>query len=181
MLPREEKFVVEYCGAAKCNATQAAINAGYSAKTARQQGSRLLSKVYIKNAIDAELDRQKKANQLTADMIVEELRKIAFAKIKDAYNDDGSLKNIKDIPDALASAIASIDITEEKQLSFDFKNNGEAPVLITKSIRYHSKNHALELLGKKFKLWTDRVEHGVTEDYAKLLDEARKRAINANK
>lgn len=33
------------------NATQACIRAGYSAKTAKQQGSRLLTKVYIEAKI----------------------------------------------------------------------------------------------------------------------------------
>ncbi len=40
-----------------CNATQAAIRSGYSEKTARQIGQRMLSNVDIKNYIDEQLDR----------------------------------------------------------------------------------------------------------------------------
>ena len=47
--PRQEQFVAEYL--VDLNATQASIRAGYSEKTARQQGARLLSNVYIQAAI----------------------------------------------------------------------------------------------------------------------------------
>lgn len=49
--PRQRKFVGAYC---RCfNATQAAISAGYSKKTARSIGSENLTKPDIKNAIAA--------------------------------------------------------------------------------------------------------------------------------
>jgi len=50
---RERRFVEAYMGAAGGNATEAAKAAGYSAKTARQLGARLLTKVHIRAAIDA--------------------------------------------------------------------------------------------------------------------------------
>lgn len=48
---RERRFVECYMGEAAGNATQAARAAGYSAKTARKQGSRLLTKGNIRAAI----------------------------------------------------------------------------------------------------------------------------------
>lgn len=50
---RERRFVEAYMGEAAGNATKAAMLAGYSRKTARQIGARLLTKVDIKSAIDA--------------------------------------------------------------------------------------------------------------------------------
>ena len=50
---RERRFVEHYMGDAAGNATQAARLAGYSKKTARKQGSRLLTKGHIRAAIDA--------------------------------------------------------------------------------------------------------------------------------
>src|SRR6185437_13526322 len=47
--PKQRKFVDEYL--IDLNATQAAIRAGYSEKTAGQQGERLLKKVEIAQAI----------------------------------------------------------------------------------------------------------------------------------
>jgi hypothetical protein len=52
--PRQRKFVEAFC--ACFNATKAAETAGYSKKTARQQGYRLLTNVYIKNAVKLVLD-----------------------------------------------------------------------------------------------------------------------------
>ena len=49
MNERQKKFVAAY--ARLGNAAQAAIEAGYSAKTARQIGQALLTKIDIKNAV----------------------------------------------------------------------------------------------------------------------------------
>jgi phage terminase small subunit len=47
LTPKQRKFIAFYEG----NATQAAIKAGYSKKTARAQGSLLLTKIDIKEAL----------------------------------------------------------------------------------------------------------------------------------
>ena len=47
---KQKKFVDYYCQSG--NATQSAIKAGYSEKTARSQGQRMLTKVDIQNAIE---------------------------------------------------------------------------------------------------------------------------------
>ena len=46
---KQQRFIKEYV--LDLNATQAAIRAGYSAKTAQEQGSRLLSNVMVSSAI----------------------------------------------------------------------------------------------------------------------------------
>jgi phage terminase small subunit len=51
MTPKQQRFVQEYL--IDLNATQAAIRAGYSAKTATEQGSRLLTIVHVADAIAA--------------------------------------------------------------------------------------------------------------------------------
>lgn len=50
MNARKERFCLEY--AASGNATQAAIAAGYSPKTARSQGQRLLTNADIKSRLE---------------------------------------------------------------------------------------------------------------------------------
>jgi hypothetical protein len=54
--PKQQRFVAEYL--IDLNATQAAVRAGYSAKTARKIGSRLLTKEDIQAAIDTIRRRQ---------------------------------------------------------------------------------------------------------------------------
>lgn len=73
---RHEKFCHEYIK--DMNATQAAIRTGYSAKTAKMQGSRLLTnddiKARVKEIRDAYLDE----NIMTAKQVEYELTRIAL-------------------------------------------------------------------------------------------------------
>lgn len=65
--PKQTRFVREYL--IDCNATQAAIRAGFSKKTAYSQGQRLLKKVEISAAVDKAQTAQSKRLQVTADDI----------------------------------------------------------------------------------------------------------------
>jgi len=77
LTPKQERFVQEYLG--DLNATQAAIRAGYSEKTARAQASRLLTKVAIRSAI-AELKKE----YLESLGVTKEGVLYDFARLKDA-------------------------------------------------------------------------------------------------
>ena len=78
--PQQERFVVEYLKTPK-NATDAAIRAGYSPKTATAQASRLLTNVNVRKAIDEAQnetrERVKEEVGLTVDMVVHGLLKEA--------------------------------------------------------------------------------------------------------
>ena len=78
--PQQERFVVEYLKTPE-NATDAAIRAGYSPKTATAQASRLLTNVNVKKAIDEAQnetrERVKEEVGLTVDMVVQGLLKEA--------------------------------------------------------------------------------------------------------
>lgn len=65
------------------NATQAAIAAGYSPKTAQQKGSNLLHRPDILERLNAERDRLAKENKVTVEKIAQELAKIAFGTDRD--------------------------------------------------------------------------------------------------
>ena len=52
MTERQRRFIVEYLKSG--NGTQSALRAGYSARTARQAGSRLLTNVDVRDALDVE-------------------------------------------------------------------------------------------------------------------------------
>jgi len=63
MNAKQRKFADEYL--IDCNATQAAIRAGYNEKTAYSQGQRMLKNVEVKTYIDEQLERLH--NEKTAD------------------------------------------------------------------------------------------------------------------
>jgi phage terminase small subunit len=78
---KQTRFVAEYL--TDLNGTQAAIRAGYSAKTAQEQGSRLLSNVMVAAAIEAAQEARAHRTGVTADRVVAELAKIGFANMAD--------------------------------------------------------------------------------------------------
>ena len=78
---KQKAFVQEYL--IDLNATQAAIRAGYSEATANEQASRLLANVNIQKAIQKAMARREKRTNITQDMVLQELAKIAMLDIKD--------------------------------------------------------------------------------------------------
>ena len=68
LTPKQARFVEEY--QIDLNATQAAIRAGYSAKTAEQQGPRLLGNVGVAAAIQAAQTEISERTEITVDEVV---------------------------------------------------------------------------------------------------------------
>ena len=72
LTPKQEAFVREYL--VDLNATQAAIRAGYSAKTAYSIGDENLKKPEIANAIKEAMDARAARTELTADYVLNGIR-----------------------------------------------------------------------------------------------------------
>jgi phage terminase small subunit len=80
LTPKQQRFVEEYL--VDLNATQAAIRAGYSAKTANEQGSRLLANVSVAAEVQAAIAARSERTQVTADRVVQELAKVGFSDMR---------------------------------------------------------------------------------------------------
>jgi hypothetical protein len=79
LTPKQHRFVQEYLQ--DHNGTQAAIRAGYSESTARQQGSRLLTDPRVMAAVRAGQKKVAKKAEVTVDSLMAELeqaRKLAL-------------------------------------------------------------------------------------------------------
>lgn len=72
LTPKQEAFVREYL--IDLNATQAAIRAGYSQKTANEQGARLLANVSIASAIDVLKLKREVKTEITAEWVLNAIR-----------------------------------------------------------------------------------------------------------
>ena len=83
MTTRQRIFITSYL-ANGFNATQAAISAGYSAKTAGSQGERLLKNVEIKNAVDARLKEIESEQICKAEEILKFLSAVVRGEILDS-------------------------------------------------------------------------------------------------
>lgn len=81
MSPKQDEFVRQYL--VDLNATQAAIRAGYSPKTANEQGSRLLANVSVRSAIEAAKAERAKRTGITADEVLLGFAAIARADARE--------------------------------------------------------------------------------------------------
>ena len=71
LTPKQQRFVDEYL--VDLNATQAAIRAGYSAKTANEQGNRLLANVSVQKAIQEAMSARSERTKIDQDYVVNNL------------------------------------------------------------------------------------------------------------
>lgn len=84
MKPKQARFVAEFLK--DQDATKAARRSGYSAKTARVQGPRLLKDPAIRAAIDEKLGAITENCELTAERILKRIQKIAFSELAEDKN-----------------------------------------------------------------------------------------------
>lgn len=75
LTPKQQRFVDEYM--VDCNGTQAAIRAGYSKRTAKEQASQLLTKLNIRQEIDKRQAALAEEGMITAKMVIAGLLKEA--------------------------------------------------------------------------------------------------------
>ena len=153
---KQQCFVDEYL--IDLNATQAAIRAGYSAKTADQQGSRMLANVKVKQAVAEKQAQRSKRTGVNQDRVVLELAKVAFAKMTDIVDSNGRIKE-----DASPDDLACIELIKYKESDNEYGGSVEREVKIA------SKLKALELLGKHLGMWSDKFN--VTVEKSEKLDD----------
>lgn len=154
LTPKQERFVQEYL--IDLNATQAAIRAGYSAKTAEQQAYQLLQKTSVSAEIAAAQQKRAERTGITQDRVLQELARIAFFDIRRLYNQNGAMKAPHELDDEAAAVLAGVDVTEE------FEGRGEDRVSIgfTKKAKVFDKGAALTLAMKHLGMLKEKVEHG---------------------
>lgn len=151
MTDKERKFIVEYL--VDLNATQAAIRAGYSARTANRIASRLLSKVDTAAEIARRKERQIERADLSATRVLEELRRLSFSDVRALFDATGNLKPLKDLTAEEAAAIASLEVVKKNLTAGD----GQMDTVI--KVKVWDKTRSLEMLAKHFALLTERIEH----------------------
>ena len=143
---KQRRFVDEYL--IDLNATQAAIRAGYSVKTAREQASQNLTKLNIQQAISEKMAERSKRTGVNQDRIVLELAKIAFVNAADVIDsEDATIKAGATADDTAAIQSVKVKVIPTKE--------GEG---VEREIRLNDKLKALELLGKHLGMWNDKLD-----------------------
>ncbi|KUZ35266.1 terminase small subunit [Burkholderia territorii] len=156
LTPKQALFVDEYLR--DMNATQAAIRAGYSAKTAETQGPRLLGNVRVQQAISAARERLAKKFEITRERVMLEYARLAFADPRNFFHADGTLKRVPELDDDAAAALAAFEVMEE----FDGSGKDRFQIGVTSKVKWADKKGALDSIAKIMGWSVDRVKSEVS-------------------
>lgn len=135
----QKHFCAEYMSNGY-NVKQAALAVGYAATT----GANLMKTESVQKEITRRKDRIFRRYDITENRIIQEVANIAFLDILDIFKDDGTMKNLEDIPEHARRTIAGIDneqITERD-------GNTTHVVGVLKKLKLSDKRSALEMLAK---------------------------------
>lgn len=159
---KQELFAREFI--VDLNATQAAIRAGYSEKSSRNQGARMMANDDILDRI-AELKAERNEQVgVDAAYVLRRLTEIDQMDVLDILLANGELKPIKDWPKVWRTTLSGMDVVEMA--------SADSAALL-KKIKWPDKVKNLELLGKHvdvqaFKEQT-KVEHGFEGEVSDLM------------
>ena len=172
LTPKQMRFVDEWL--IDFNGKQAAIRAGYSAKTAEATAARLLRNVKVQAEISRRQKDLQRRTEVTQDRVVKELARIAFANIADYLHVETQTRT-KD--DGTEVTYQIVMLSETEDLSVDQR---AALANVKQSvngveIKLHDKIKALELLGRHIGMFTDKLEVKGAIDIASVLAAARGR------
>lgn len=161
LTPKQAAFVEQYL--IDLNATQAAIRAGYSARTANEQGARLLANVSVAQAVaEAKADRSAKLG-LTAERVLEELAAIGFARLGDFARwgpEHFELKPSESVgDDAAAAPLDTRAVLEVKSKVTYTESESGSSTRREAGIKLHDKVATLKLLGQHIGMFSERHEH----------------------
>ena len=147
--PNQRRFVEEYL--VDLNATQAAMRAGYSPKTADRQGFRLLRNAEVAAAISAAKTERAKRIDITADRVLKELSLLAFSDHTHyAVDASGNVTLAENAPPGAHRAVSSI----KHRITTD----AEGRVTRNVELKFWDKPGPLRLAGRHVGLFPDRVE-----------------------
>lgn len=149
---KQSKFVDEYL--VDLNATQAAIRAGYSEKTAYRIGADNLRKAQIAEAIQRRMGAREKRTEVTQDRVLMEMARLGFADLREAFTTTGHLKRPEEWPDALGAAIASVEVVVRPSGEYDA--DGRPEVEHVHKLKLWDKNSALEKIAKHLGMFAER-------------------------
>jgi phage terminase small subunit len=134
LTPKQKRFVSEYL--LDLNATKAAVRAGYSEKTAEQQGYRLLRNVQVAEAVQKAVADRAERKSLSADYVI-----------------DGIVETIE----RCRQARPVVD-RKGKQVFVETPSGQQAAAYVFEAFAVLK---GYELLGKHLKMFTDQSEVNV--------------------
>ncbi len=165
LTPKQQRFVEEYL--VDLNGTQAAIRAGYSAKTAGWICQELLTKTHIQQAVQAGRAALSARTEITQDRVLKEYARLAFLDPRKLFDNTGAPLAIHQLDDDTAAAIAGLDVVQV--------GNSEVGVGDVLKYKLCDKKGALDSVARHLGMFNDKLDLKVTDALADRLARARKR------
>jgi phage terminase small subunit len=151
--PKQQSFVDEYL--IDLNATQAAVRAGYSPRTADRIGSELLGKTWVAAAVRAAKAARSDRTKIDADWVLNRMVEKEGADIADIYDDAGQLRPIREWPAIWRTGlVAGIEAVEERD------ETGKVLGVVRK-VKLADRNRWTELIGKHVNVQAFRDQLGI--------------------
>ena len=147
---KQRAFVDEYL--VDLNATQAAIRAGYSRKTAAQVGAENLRKPYIAEAVEEAKEGRAERTRVSADKVVAELAKLGFSDMRElaSWDEYGMRwKESRELSDEAAASVRDVSVHRETRR----EKNGDVVETVNTKLVLHDKLGALRDLAKHLGLF----------------------------
>lgn len=167
LTPKQVLFIAEY--RKDLNATQAAIRAGYSPKTAHVIGPENLEKPEIAKVLAEQTQIALEKVGLSAEKTLEAIRRPIDADIRGLFDQHGNLKPIHLLNSEEASLIAGFEVIVKNAQA------GDGHTDIVHKIKVVDRARYVEMAAKHFKLLTDVHEHKGLEGMADRIVAARPR------
>lgn len=165
--PKQEQFCQEYL--IDLNGKAAAIRAGYSEISAANISCKTLDIPAVQDRINELMKKRSDKTEITSNTVLKEILLLAKSDISAAYDDNGNLLPIKEIPEDCRRAIAGIKVFEE----FEGFGKDRTKIGEVREVKFWDKVKALELLGKHLKLFTETIEIHDKSGLAERLNRAK--------
>lgn len=154
---KQQRFVEEYL--VDLNATQAAMRAGYSARTAAQVGHENLRKPEVAGAIAAAQSDRAKRTQIDAAWVLTRLASEATADLADLYDEHGDLKPVSEWPMVWRTGLVTAVETARERNGQDAENRPR--FVEVRKVKAIDRSRIVELIGKHVGVgaFRERIEH----------------------
>lgn len=166
---KQKRFADEYL--IDLNATQAAIRAGYSAKTSEQMGYKLVQKSSVSEYIQERQKQLQKKTNITQERVLAELAKVGFASMTD-YLKYKTMQRIVEYKDG--EPVIDWAVTVDAVDSSEIDGAAISEVSVSKDgtfkLKLHSKLDALDKLGRHLGLFDKGGDKNDTEDLSPLAE-----------
>lgn len=160
---KQRAFIANYL---RCfNATEAAKRAGYSAKTANEQGSRLLANVSIRAEIDKILDERMMGAKEVLDRM-SDIGRADIAQLMKVSEDGFSLDMVTAKELGLTKLIKRI----KQKTTVYHEKGGDDREETTLEVELYDAQAALVTMGKQHNLFTTKIELTVFDSIARKLN-----------